>query len=226
MYALIWFGLSRRLTVRGMENIADLTPDDAILIAANHRTFFDFFVITWINFDRTTLSRRIFFPVRANFFYDRFIGWIINLFMGGCAMFPPIFRDGPKKEFNKYSIQRIIYELRQGNATVGFHPEGRRNPSPDPYSFLPAKAGIGHIAKECPNVPVIPVFIVGMTNNYAREVYRNWFQADQYPITVYYGKQLRWGESASAESIAEHTLDEIKQLAHTHKINLSTPEST
>ena len=156
MYALIWVGLSRRLTVKGMDNIKHLTPNDAVLIASNHRTFFDFFVITWINFDRTTLSRRIFFPVRSNFFYDNFIGWFINFFMGGCAMFPPIFRDETKKEFNKYSISRIMYELKQGSATIGFHPEGRRNRNSDPYSFLPAKAGIGHIAVECPKVPVIP----------------------------------------------------------------------
>ena len=223
MYALIWIGLSRRLTVKGMGNIEHLTPKDAVLIASNHRTFFDFFVITWINFDRTTLSRRIFFPVRSNFFYDNFVGWFINLFMGGCAMFPPVFRDESKKEFNKYSIQRVIYELQQGNATIGFHPEGRRNPNPDPYSFLPAKAGIGHIVSECPNAAVIPVFIIGMTNNYFREVYRNWFQSSSYPITVYYGTPLthqQWDSDTTAHQIAEDTLSQIEGLANTHKQEL------
>lgn len=227
MYALIWFGLSRRLTVKGMEHIEHLTPKDAVLIASNHRTFFDFFVITWINFDRTNLSRRIFFPVRSNFFYDNFLGWAINLLMGGCAMFPPVFRDESKKSFNKYSVARVIYELKQGNATIGFHPEGRRNPNPDPYSFLPAKAGIGHIALECPNVPVIPVFIIGMTNNYFREVYRNWFKPKEYRITVYYGAPKVWdadfdGPShARAQQIATDTLQSIEGLAESHKATLS-----
>ena len=220
MYALIWVGLSRRLTVKGMDNIKHLTPNDAVLIASNHRTFFDFFVITWINFDRTTLSRRIFFPVRSNFFYDNFIGWFINFFMGGCAMFPPIFRDEAKKEFNKYSISRIMYELKQGSATIGFHPEGRRNRNSDPYSFLPAKAGIGHIAVECPKVPVIPVFIVGMTNNYAREVYRNWFKPTEFPITVYYGTTMYWNQPIEPQQIADDTLKQIEGLATTHRNNL------
>ena len=135
-------------------------------------------------------------------------------------MFPPVFRDDSKKEFNKYSVQRVIHELQQGNATIGFHPEGRRNPNPDPYSFLPAKAGIGHIASECPNTAVIPVFIIGMTNNYFREVYRNWFQASSYQITVYYGRPLHWDPDTPAHQIAEDTLSKIEELATTHKQEL------
>ena len=113
-----------------------------------------------------------------------------------------------------------MHELHQGSATVGFHPEGRRNPNPDPYSFLPAKPGIGHIIKECPNIPVIPVFIVGMTNNYAREVYRNWFTPGDFPITVYYGEPLHWSEGTDAHQIANDTLAHIEGLATTHQSQL------
>ena len=123
MYALIWIGLSRRLHVKGLENIAELTPQSSVLIASNHRTFFDFFVITWINFDRTLLPRNIYFPVRSNFFYDNIIGVLLNIVMGGCAMFPPIFRKAEKKAFNKYSMKRLAEELQRGAATIGFHPE-------------------------------------------------------------------------------------------------------
>ena len=135
-------------------------------------------------------------------------------------MFPPIFRDNNKKEFNKYSISRIIHELRQGKATIGFHPEGKRNRNPDPYSFLPAKPGIGHIVVECPKVPVIPVFIVGITNNYAREVYRNWFAPRDFPITVYYGAPMFWNDDAKAQEIANDTLERIEHLATTHQKQL------
>ena len=135
-------------------------------------------------------------------------------------MFPPIFRDNNKKEFNKYSISRIIHELRQGKATIGFHPEGKRNRNPDPYSFLPAKPGIGHIVVECPKVPVIPVFIIGITNNYAREVYRNWFAPSDFPITVYYGAPMFWNDDAKAQEIANDTLAQIEHLATTHQNQL------
>ena len=56
MYALIWFGLSRRLTVEGLDNIDHLDERSSVLISSNHRTFFDFFVVTWVNFDRTKVS--------------------------------------------------------------------------------------------------------------------------------------------------------------------------
>ena len=152
MYALIWVGLSRRLTVKGLKNIEHLTPSDPILIASNHRTFFDFFVITWINFDRTNLSRRIFFPVRSNSFMTTLSVGSSDFFMGGCAMFPPIFRDETKKEFNKYSISRLCMSSNKAR-NDWISSEGRRNRNSDPYSFLPAKPGIGHIMFECPKVP-------------------------------------------------------------------------
>ena len=221
MYTLIWFGLSRRLTVKGLDNISHLDAQSPVLIASNHRTFFDFFVVTWINFDRTRLSRRIFFPVRSNFFYDNPIGLLVNFFMGGCAMFPPIFRDKSKKDFNKYSIDRISHELNEGSATIGFHPEGKRNKDPNPYSLLPAKPGIGFVVQKSPNSHVIPVFIVGMSNNYFHEVYLNWTDPKKYPITVYYGNSLQWEEGAEAQTIAEETLEVIQSLADLHQ-NLHT----
>ena len=217
MYALIWFGLSRRLQVRGLENIQHLDQNSSVLISSNHRTFFDFFVVTWINFDRTKLSRRIFFPVRSNFFYDNVLGFLINLMMGGCAMFPPIFRDQDKKDFNKYSIARVVHELNNGGTTIGFHPEGKRNSNPDPYSFLPAKPGIGFVAQECPNTYIIPVFIVGMSNNYFKEVLLNWTKPAENPIVVYYGAALQWPDGTGAQKIADDTLEAIKALATTHK---------
>lgn len=219
MYALIWFGLSKRLTVKGLENVSDLNEHSSVLIASNHRTFFDFFVVTWINFDRTRLSRRIFFPVRSNFFYDNPLGFALNFIMGGCAMFPPVFRDERKKGFNKYSVNRVIHELNSAGTTIGFHPEGKRNSNPDPYSFLPAKPGIGFVVKECPNTYVIPVFIVGMSNNYFKEVYLNWTNPNEHPITVYYGAALQWPADTDAQSIASETLDAIQSLAVSHKSN-------
>ena len=49
MYALIWLALSRRLKVEGTPGLSDLGPESAVLIAANHRTFFDLLArSTWI----------------------------------------------------------------------------------------------------------------------------------------------------------------------------------
>src|SRR5437899_353445 len=72
-YVLIPFvGLffSRRLEIRGLEKVKALPPDARILLVANHRTFFDLFVLGWILWQRAGLKQRLNFPVRANFFYE------------------------------------------------------------------------------------------------------------------------------------------------------------
>jgi len=218
MYALIWFGLSRRLFVKGLDNIKTLNPDSRILIAANHRTFFDFFVTTWVNFDRTNLPRKIYFPVRSNFFYDNPLGMLINFVMGGFAMFPPIFRDTKKKQFNRYSIDRIIFELENAGVTVGFHPEGTRNKNKDPYSFLPVKPGIGEVIKRAPQAQTIPVFIIGMSNRYIIEVFKNIFAPTRYPIYVCYGTPLSFSESEqNSQEIADQVMAAIVSLSKEHK---------
>jgi 1-acyl-sn-glycerol-3-phosphate acyltransferase len=126
----------RRLDVRGLENVP-YGKKDRILLVANHRSFFDFYVITAIMFWRTNFSKRILFPVRSTFFYDHPLGPLMNATMSGMAMFPPILRDKKRKAFNRYSIQRSLEELRKPGTVMGLHPEGTRNKSDDPYSFLP-----------------------------------------------------------------------------------------
>jgi 1-acyl-sn-glycerol-3-phosphate acyltransferase len=214
MYSLIWLGLSRRLFVLGLDNVKEFNPDSRIIIAANHRTFFDFFVATWVNFDRTNLPRKIYFPVRSRFFYDNVIGVFLNFFMGGFAMFPPIFRESEKKGFNRYSIERIAFELESAGVTIGFHPEGKRNKSTDPYSFLPAKPGIGEVVMGAPKSIVIPVFLYGMCNRYIIEVYRNFICPAKYPIYVCYGKALSFTkDDTDPIKIAERVMDSIVALS-------------
>jgi 1-acyl-sn-glycerol-3-phosphate acyltransferase len=226
MYILIWFGLSRRLYVSGLDNIKEITPDSRIIIAANHRTFFDFFVTTWVNFDRTNLPRKIYFPVRSRFFYDNLFGVIINFVMGGFAMFPPVFRAKDKKDFNRYSIDRIIFELDRAGVTIGFHPEGTRNKSLDPYSFLPGKPGIGEVILRAKQAETIPVFIIGMGNRYLVEVYRNIFKPSQHPIHVRYGKPLQFSkekeEEEGATNVANKVMNAIVELSNEHKKEIAT----
>ena len=84
----------------------------------------------------------LYFPVRARFFYDNIAGWFVNLVMGWFSMYPPFFReqrDAAKREFDKYSLRRLIQLASVGHAhVIGFHPEGKRNLNNDPHSLLPA----------------------------------------------------------------------------------------
>jgi 1-acyl-sn-glycerol-3-phosphate acyltransferase len=162
--------VSRRLVVSGLERV----PADAqarILLVANHRTFFDQFILGYILFKRG-LRQRLHFPVRANFFYENPLGLLICLAMSGGSMFPPFFRKAKKKGVNKLSLQTLVEMLQRPAQMVGFHPEGTRNKTDDPYQLLPAQPGVGELALKARPI-VIPAFITGLTNSVFAELFAN-----------------------------------------------------
>lgn len=224
MGALIWSAGGRRLHVYGLERIATRGKDARLLLMANHRSFFDFYVITAILFWRTNLSRRILFPVRSSFFYDNPAGPLINAAMSGMAMFPPILRDRQRASFNRYSLQRCLEELERPGTVMGIHPEGTRNKGDDPYSFLPAQPGAGKLALET-TAPVLPIFIHGLTNRLPSEWRRNWLQPpEDHPIDVIFGEEIdfsdlraRGSRPATQKRAADRCLDAIRALAEAHR---------
>src|SRR5438067_5831513 len=137
---------SRRLRVHGLERLDGVPPDAPILLVANHRTFFDLFILGRILVTHPRLSRRLSFPVRSNFFYENPLGLLIAVVMTGGSMFPPFFRSADKKGMNRHSLDILIEKLRTPGEMVGFHPEGTRNKTSDPYSMLPAQPGAGELA--------------------------------------------------------------------------------
>lgn len=161
--------VSRRLEVRGLERVPR-APDASILLVANHRTFFDLFVLGFALWRRAGLKQRLNFPVRANFFYENPAGLLICMFLSGGSMFPPFFRSAGKKAFNKLSLGVLIEMLKRPGQLVGFHPEGKRNKSDDPYALLPAQPGAGELALKARPV-VVPAFITGMSNDVWRELF-------------------------------------------------------
>src|SRR3954451_19813961 len=83
--------VSRRLQIHGLERL-DGVPDGApILLVANHRTFFDPFILGRILIRHPRLRLRLNFPVRSNFFYERGIGLLLGVVFTGGTMFPPFF---------------------------------------------------------------------------------------------------------------------------------------
>jgi len=113
--------------------------------------------------------------------------------MGWWSMYPPFFATGDrpvpeKRTFDKYSF-RVLTELARvgpGNI-IGIHPEGTRNKSDDPYSFLPAQPGVGKLILAA-RPQVIPVFIAGLCNDLPRQIARNWNQEDV--IRIHFGEML------------------------------------
>ena len=135
-------------------------------------------------------------------------------------MYPPFFADNDKRNFDKYSLRRLAGICRSGAGNViGFHPEGTRNRSADPYSFLRAQPGIGRLIKES-SPQVIPVFIAGLTNSLPQQVLRNWTGGEN--IRIHFGQKLelrRFLEMKdhvrTYKEIGEYVMSEIAGLAET-----------
>jgi 1-acyl-sn-glycerol-3-phosphate acyltransferase len=222
MGALIYSCGSRRFDIRGLDIMQRYGKKDSILLVANHRSFFDFFSITAILYWRTKLTKRIFFPVRQNFFYDHPLGPFVNFAMSGMRMFPPVMREKEKRAFNVYSVQRCIEELnREDVGTVlGIHPEGTRNKGDDPYAFLPAQPGVGRVALGATRAHVIPVFALGMGQSISGELKMNWGAPQDHPVDMYFGEPIDFSDLrpkanmvTTQKRAADRCLDAIKALA-------------
>jgi 1-acyl-sn-glycerol-3-phosphate acyltransferase len=190
-----WIHLStyNLMQVYGLDNVEDVSRDRPILLVANHRSFFDMYVVSTTLFRHTTWRKQLFFPVRGRFFYDSVLGLFVNLVMGWWSMYPPFFASGEnplleKRAFDKYSFRLLTELCRTGPGNIiGFHPEGTRNKEPDPYSYLPAQPGIGKLIKDAAP-QVIPVFIAGLGNDLPKQVLGNWRGGEK--IRIHFGPQL------------------------------------
>lgn len=190
----IHFATYNLMRVEGLEHVERAARTGRpVLLVANHRSFFDMYVVSTVLFRRTRFRKQLFFPVRGRFFYDTPLGLLVNFVMGWWSMFPPFFSGGEnpkveKREFDKYSMRLLAHLCREGAGNViGFHPEGTRNKSEDPYSYLRPQPGVGRLIKEAQPV-VVPVFIAGLGNRLGRQVLGNWRGGET--VRVRFGQQL------------------------------------
>lgn len=214
-----WVHLCTRRLVRldGAAVLRELDPAAPVLVCANHRSFFDMYLITSYFAKTTGRLPNIFFPVRANFFYEGPLGLFVNMVMAAFAMYPPIFRQESKKGMNFYSLARAVELARTPNALLGFHPEGTRGKGPDPYALLPAQPGVGQIIYEA-RPTVLPVFVNGLGNDLPRQILGN-FTGKGAPVWVVFGKPLdlsifyeRGNRLRTHKEIADHVVAEIVRL--------------
>lgn len=170
--------------IEGLDHVRELNPSKGVLVVSNHRSFFDMYVITSILFRNAEYIRRIYFPVRSEFFYDRISGLLVNGIMSGWAMYPPILRQPERTEFNKFAMARIVELLQERGSIVGFHPEGTRNKTDDPYTLLPAQPGVGQLVMRAQPI-VLPVFILGLTNRFLHQIKSNFDRTGREIIIVF-----------------------------------------
>jgi 1-acyl-sn-glycerol-3-phosphate acyltransferase len=219
MGAVVWMGIGRRLRLQGIEHVRALPAASSVLLVANHRSFFDFFVVVVVLRLRAGFRHRMFFPVRSEFFYDRPLGVLVNLVAAGMSMFPPVFRHGPKRALNRWSLARCAEELARPGTAVGVHPEGTRNKGPDPFLLMPARPGAGRIALAVPDARVLPVFVLGLGNRVLDEIARNLVAPGRHPVRLSFGPEVDLedlrlaGNATAARSASERCRAAIQALA-------------
>ncbi|HSC89128.1 MAG TPA: lysophospholipid acyltransferase family protein [Polyangiaceae bacterium] len=210
--------------------IPELDGPGSVLVVANHRSFFDLYVIT-AELVRRGLTKRIVFPVRSNFFYDSFLGLLVNFWMSFLAMYPPIFRDRKKAALNLTSLDELGFLLNRGGVFAGLHPEGTRKKDDDPYTFLPAQPGLGRVIHRA-RVPVVPVFVNGLGNDLLAQVRGNW-NGRGTPIHVVFGEPIDFSDLLDQRpsprlfrEISERCLREIGVLGEQERsLRASLPPS-
>lgn len=224
----IYLATYNLMEVYGIENVENSNAGRPLVLAANHRSFFDMYTVSSVIFRRTRRPIKLFFPVRAKYFYDNPFGWFVNLVMGWFSMYPPFFREereARKREFDKYSMRRLIQICSEPEPNViGFHPEGKRNLDGGPYDMLSAQPGIGKVIYAA-RPQVIPVFIAGLGNNLPKQILGNWTGGEK--IRIRFGEPVdldefytRSDRLRTHKEIGDFLMVKIKELGEMDKQKL------
>jgi 1-acyl-sn-glycerol-3-phosphate acyltransferase len=205
-----------RFFVDGLDRIRAMHPDRGVMFVANHRSFFDMYVVMLAMFwQGRGWTERLFFPVRSNFFYEHPTGVLLNYALGGGSMYPPIFRDPAKSELNRVALDTVIRLLAQPGVMVGMHPEGTRGKGPDPYELLPAQPGVGQMILAAKPI-VIPLFINGLSNDFidvCRSSYQKGVRREK-PVSLVFGEPIDYSQYAAQKpraALYKKTADLVRE---------------
>ncbi len=175
-FSYVWVraGIAHRMLVEGLDEMLALRPETGVMLVSNHRSFFDQYAMLLACYmGPVPWAKRLYFPVRSNFFYDRPLGIAVNAAVAAGAMYPPIYRQSDRRALNDDALERMAEIVRRRGNVLGMHPEGTRGKGPDPYTFLPAQPGVGKLALIARPV-VIPAFILGLGNNIVDDIRVNY----------------------------------------------------
>jgi 1-acyl-sn-glycerol-3-phosphate acyltransferase len=164
-----FFRIYFRLTRIGRGHIPAKGP---VIIAANHRSFLDPFVIG-------TMARRpMYYVAKKELFQRRWQAWILN----SLGAFP-VDRGASDEE----SVQTAKRILARGDIVLIF-PEGTRT---RPGSLGKPKRGVGRLALET-GAPVVPVAVIGTEN-----VRKGW-RIRPHKVRIRAGRPLRFPQVENA----------------------------
>jgi 1-acyl-sn-glycerol-3-phosphate acyltransferase len=225
-YVWVRAGIANRMLVDGLDELLDLRPETGVLLVSNHRSFFDQYAMLLACFMcQAPWAKHLSFPVRANFFYDKPLGVVVNAAIAGGAMYPPIYRQAERRQLNDNALDQMVATLQTPGNVLGMHPEGTRGKGPDPYTFLPAQPGVGKLALVGKPI-VIPTFIHGLGNNVARDIAQNYTARARtdHAIVVVFGQPLDYSDLLAEKprptlykKTADRFMSEVGKLAQREK---------
>lgn len=158
----------------GFEHVERAYREGALLMVANHRSYFDMFVVSSLLHRRLPGRKRLYFPIQGKYYYQSAVGLALNQLAGMWSMFPPLFAAPTHEASDRYALRLLTELCAQGPGTIlGIHPEGGRNRNPDPYTYMRFQPGTGKIIHTARPI-VIPTFIAGLDNEVGKQVLRNW----------------------------------------------------
>lgn len=170
-----WRFVGRVIRLEHAERLAAIASERPVVVMANHLTFWDLYILSALLYRRTGVWRDYYFPVRARFFYENPAGFLLNVLFAGLTMFPPFFQSDGARRLDVEALRILDRVAGRRRALVGFHPEGTRNKSGDPYHLLPARAAtkrVLHTARRAGAV-VIPIFMHGLDGRMHRAWWKN-----------------------------------------------------
>jgi 1-acyl-sn-glycerol-3-phosphate acyltransferase len=203
--------------VHGFEHLVEARSRGTVLLVANHRTYFDMFVVSSLIHRRIPGRKRLYFPVTGLFYYQSITGLLLNLFGAFWSMFPPLFALPSHRVSDKYALDLLIDLCSRGPGYfLGIHPEGGRNRNPDPWSYLRFQPGTGKIIHAARPI-VVPTFIVGLDNDVTRQVARNWNRTE--PVRVWFAPPMDFSEllalpakASTYKAITDAVMEQVKIL--------------
>ena len=188
--------IERRTLTEGLDELLELSPPRGVLLVSNHRSFFDQYVLlTAVYMGPVPWAKRLYFPVRSNFFYDNPAGLLVNMAVAGGAMYPPVYREADRRTLNDEALDEISQILQEPGSIVGIHPEGTRGKGDDPYKLLPAQPGVGKMALAA-QPTVLPLFINGLSNDFVQGMKLGLVPSARRtdPIIAVFGKPIDYSE--------------------------------
>lgn len=215
-----WIALAtgQLLRVEGLEHVRAAFPRGPLLLVANHRSYFDMFVVSSLLLRELPGRKRLFFPVVGQYYYQSLGGIALNQLFAFWSMYPPLFALPTHGASDRHALDVMVDLCRQGPGNIlGIHPEGGRNRDPDPYALMRCQPGTGKIIHAAHPI-VIPTFIAGLDNDIVGQVRRNWRGGE--PIRIWFDAPVPLddylslpGKGSTYKQITESVMARVRSLA-------------